>query len=247
VAVLIAQAFDPASLNPSQRALLPLGVSAGGMCLSNFNDAGFWVLSRYFGISKQVMLKTWTAGVTLMGCVTAAIASLWFHPHDAGKQVHAEDRGLVEGELVPVVLHAGRSHVIHVLLGPLLHFEDDAEKRVTARRELVVRAHGNGHRDAPRNQSVTFQRAQRGGEHLLAGTRNPLAEITVALLTIHQGKHYKRHPFAADRLKQLACRAKVQGRVVALLCCLTFLFSRESHFPNTLLIRLTRGAQHTWG
>lgn len=76
VAVLLAQSFDTTSLNPSQLALLAVGVSAGGMCLSNFNDAGFWVLSRYFGISEQVMLKTWTAGVTIMGCVTAAIASL---------------------------------------------------------------------------------------------------------------------------------------------------------------------------
>lgn len=76
VAVLLAQAFDTTSLNPSQLALLAVGVSAGGMCLSNFNDAGFWVLSRYFGISEQVMLKTWTVGVTIMGCVTATIASL---------------------------------------------------------------------------------------------------------------------------------------------------------------------------
>lgn len=76
VAVLLAQAFDTTRLNPSQLALLAVGVSAGGMCLSNFNDAGFWVLSRYFGISEQVMLKTWTVGVTIMGCVTATIASL---------------------------------------------------------------------------------------------------------------------------------------------------------------------------
>ncbi|UZX04569.1 hypothetical protein F8G81_19640 [Arthrobacter sp. CDRTa11] len=76
VAVLLAQSFDTTSLNPSQLALLAVGVSAGGMCLSNFNDAGFWVLSRYFGISEQVMLKTWTVGVTIMGCVTATIASL---------------------------------------------------------------------------------------------------------------------------------------------------------------------------
>lgn len=76
VAVLLAQAFDTTSLNPSQLALLAVGVSAGGMCLSNFNDAGFWVLSRYFGISEQAMLKTWTVGVTIMGCVTATIASL---------------------------------------------------------------------------------------------------------------------------------------------------------------------------
>ncbi|WP_104175264.1 GntP family permease [Arthrobacter sp. Y81] len=76
VAVLLAQSFDTTSLNPSQLALLAVGVSAGGMCLSNFNDAGFWVLSRYFGISEQVMLKTWTAGVTIMGVVSATIASL---------------------------------------------------------------------------------------------------------------------------------------------------------------------------
>ena len=60
--MLLAQSFDTTSMNPSQLALLAVGVSAGGMCLSNFNDAGFWVLSRYFGISEQVMLKTWTVG-----------------------------------------------------------------------------------------------------------------------------------------------------------------------------------------
>lgn len=76
VAVLLAQAFDTTSLNPSQLALLAVGVPAGGMCLSNFNDAGFWAPSRYFGISEQVRLKTWTVGVAIMGCVTAVIASL---------------------------------------------------------------------------------------------------------------------------------------------------------------------------
>lgn len=37
VAVLLAQAFDTTILNPSQLALLAVGVSAGGMCLSNYS------------------------------------------------------------------------------------------------------------------------------------------------------------------------------------------------------------------
>ena len=79
VATLLAGSIDTSSLGAVHVALLAVGICAGGVCLSHVNDAGFWVLSRYFTISEVTMLKTWTVGVTIMGVVCIALVSvLWY-------------------------------------------------------------------------------------------------------------------------------------------------------------------------
>ena len=50
--------------------LVGLAACAGGIGLSMPNDSGFWVVSRFGGISVQDTLRTWTAGGTIAG-VTA--------------------------------------------------------------------------------------------------------------------------------------------------------------------------------
>lgn len=47
--------------------LVGLAICAGGIGLSMPNDSGFWVLSRFSGLSVQDTLRTWTAGGTIAG------------------------------------------------------------------------------------------------------------------------------------------------------------------------------------
>ena len=78
VATLLAGSIDLTAYGPLHVALLTVAICAGGVCLSHVNDAGFWVLSRYFTISELVMLQTWTVAVTIMGVVCGALATtLW--------------------------------------------------------------------------------------------------------------------------------------------------------------------------
>lgn len=50
-----------------ERVLVTLAACFGGLGLSHVNDAGFWVVTRYLGLSVGDGLKTWTVLTTLMG------------------------------------------------------------------------------------------------------------------------------------------------------------------------------------
>ncbi|MEN4736589.1 GntP family transporter [Pantoea agglomerans] len=50
-----------------QRVLVTLAACFGGLGLSHVNDAGFWVVTRYLGLSVADGLLTWTVLTTLMG------------------------------------------------------------------------------------------------------------------------------------------------------------------------------------
>jgi gluconate:H+ symporter, GntP family len=53
--------------------LVALAICAGGIGCSLPNDSGFWVLSRYSGISVQDTIKAWTIGGTIVGVVAFLI------------------------------------------------------------------------------------------------------------------------------------------------------------------------------
>jgi GntP family gluconate:H+ symporter len=55
--------------------LVGLAICAGGIGLSLPNDSGFWVVSRYGGISEADTIRSWTIGGTICG-VTAFLAVL---------------------------------------------------------------------------------------------------------------------------------------------------------------------------
>lgn len=50
-----------------QRVLVTLATCFGGLGLSHVNDAGFWVVTRYLGLSVADGLRTWTVLTTIMG------------------------------------------------------------------------------------------------------------------------------------------------------------------------------------
>ena len=46
--------------------LLVIAISSGATILSHVNDSGFWLVSRYLGMSEKETLKTWTVMTTLI-------------------------------------------------------------------------------------------------------------------------------------------------------------------------------------
>ena len=58
--------------------LLNLAIGCGAICLSHINDSGFWIVTRYLGLSVSDGLKTWTPLVTLMGVAGfVLVCALW--------------------------------------------------------------------------------------------------------------------------------------------------------------------------
>lgn len=54
-------------LNGTQLVLVTLACCFGGLGLSHVNDSGFWIVTRYLGLSVSDGLKTWTVLTTLLG------------------------------------------------------------------------------------------------------------------------------------------------------------------------------------
>ncbi|MFE5307406.1 gluconate:H+ symporter [Isoptericola sp. NPDC056573] len=53
-------------LTPTHLALLVLAIGAGSLILSHVNDAGFWLVKEYFGMTVGQTLKTWTVMETII-------------------------------------------------------------------------------------------------------------------------------------------------------------------------------------
>ncbi|MCR3954432.1 GntT/GntP/DsdX family permease, partial [Aeromonas hydrophila] len=47
-------------LNPIQCVLVTLAACFGGLGASHINDSGFWIVTKYLGLSVADGLKTWT-------------------------------------------------------------------------------------------------------------------------------------------------------------------------------------------
>lgn len=66
-------------LSQPHLALVIMAISAGSIFASHVNDGGFWMVSKYFGISERDTLKSWTVLETVLsvaGFVVAALVSL---------------------------------------------------------------------------------------------------------------------------------------------------------------------------
>ncbi|MGW7538614.1 GntP family permease [Amycolatopsis sp. NPDC054798] len=60
----------------AQLALLVVAISAGSIIASHVNDGGFWIVSRYFGLTVTQTLKTWTALETILSLSGFGVAAL---------------------------------------------------------------------------------------------------------------------------------------------------------------------------
>ncbi|MGG2458428.1 GntP family permease [Streptomyces sp. RGM 3693] len=67
-------------LSQAHLALVIMAISAGSIFASHVNDGGFWMVSKYFGISERDTLKSWTvleSVLSLAGFAMAAVVSLF--------------------------------------------------------------------------------------------------------------------------------------------------------------------------
>ncbi len=66
-------------LSSAQLVLVTLSTCFGALGLSHVNDAGFWVVTRYLGLSVPDGLRTWTVLTTVMGIAGFVVTwALWF-------------------------------------------------------------------------------------------------------------------------------------------------------------------------
>jgi len=68
---------DP--LNAMDTALLVIAIASGASILSHVNDSGFWLVSKYLGMTEKQTFRSWTMMTTilaLVGITTVALLSL---------------------------------------------------------------------------------------------------------------------------------------------------------------------------
>jgi len=62
-----------AGLAPAQLSLVALAVGAGSLFFSHVNDAGFWLVKEYFGMTVGQTIKTWSIMETVISVVGLAL------------------------------------------------------------------------------------------------------------------------------------------------------------------------------
>ncbi|MDQ0213462.1 GntT/GntP/DsdX family permease [Arthrobacter bambusae] len=63
-------------LSPAQLALVVLAIGAGSLFFSHVNDAGFWLVKEYFGMTVGQTIKTWSVMETIISVVGFAFVLL---------------------------------------------------------------------------------------------------------------------------------------------------------------------------
>ncbi|WP_425835777.1 gluconate:H+ symporter [Streptomyces fractus] len=65
-----------ANMTDAHTALLVLAIGAGSLFFSHVNDAGFWLVKEYFGLSVGQTVKTWSLMETIISVVAGALVLL---------------------------------------------------------------------------------------------------------------------------------------------------------------------------
>lgn len=76
---IVVPLVEGASYSQAHLALIIMAISAGSIFASHVNDGGFWMVSKYFGISERDTLKSWTvleSVLSVTGFATAAALTL---------------------------------------------------------------------------------------------------------------------------------------------------------------------------
>lgn len=76
---LLQSTIASGAYSPLQVTLIVLAIGCGSVALSHINDSGFWIASRFLGLSVADGLRTWTVMATVLGWgAMILIAGLWF-------------------------------------------------------------------------------------------------------------------------------------------------------------------------
>ncbi|MCC5889823.1 MAG: hypothetical protein JJU01_04575 [Alkalibacterium sp.] len=73
---LIAPALPSMGVEGPGLALIVIAIAGGATGFSHVNDSGFWLVSRFFGMSEKDTLKTWTVMGSIIGFVGLGMALL---------------------------------------------------------------------------------------------------------------------------------------------------------------------------
>jgi GntP family gluconate:H+ symporter len=65
-----------ADMSSAQAALVVLAVGAGSLFFSHVNDAGFWLVKEYFGMSVGQTIKSWSVMETIISVVALVLLLL---------------------------------------------------------------------------------------------------------------------------------------------------------------------------
>ena len=66
------------ALTSPQKALIVLAIAAGASILSHVNDSGFWLVSKYLGLTEKETFRSWSIMTLLIALVGfASISLLW--------------------------------------------------------------------------------------------------------------------------------------------------------------------------
>ncbi|MEW2438292.1 gluconate:H+ symporter [Streptomyces caniferus] len=63
-------------MSQAHLALIIMAISAGSIFASHVNDGGFWMVSKYFGITERDTLKSWTVLESVLSVAGFAVAAL---------------------------------------------------------------------------------------------------------------------------------------------------------------------------
>ena len=66
---LIAPVIEMGSFSAPMVAAITIAIAAGATCISHVNDSGFWLVSRYMGMTEKETLQSWTVVATIVGVV----------------------------------------------------------------------------------------------------------------------------------------------------------------------------------
>lgn len=75
---LLVPTIVAAGLDSVHTALIAVAIGYGSLGLSHVNDSGFWIVTRYLGLSVKDGLRTWTPLTTMLGLVGFAITALLY-------------------------------------------------------------------------------------------------------------------------------------------------------------------------
>ncbi len=64
---LLSPLVSSADPSPASLALMTISIACGATILSHFNDSGFWLVSRYLGLTEKETLRSWTVMETIVG------------------------------------------------------------------------------------------------------------------------------------------------------------------------------------
>ena len=70
---IISPVISALQLEGAALGLIVIAISAGASILSHVNDSGFWLVSRYLGLTEQQTLKSWTVMVTILALTGLAV------------------------------------------------------------------------------------------------------------------------------------------------------------------------------